>query len=274
MVLLALLIGCTVTDTEESNPEKEVEEEVSINNMEKEQEEETTMQLTNDEVNRTEKRNEDEMNREIIPKTREEFTELKERIQNLAKNKKYSEFIALFDENEDEIDVEYIVRSSEYTPAADDIDFRRIERFVLYYNVNDAGFGLVIDKRYGRVYYSPHFATVWYLLSDMFFAEYKEQDLDRLKKALEESGIRDWEAIYKQDSSIVTLPVAWRIGILFDDGTIMRRIGDGLFARPDGGELETFLDYVKAMGAEIERRHYAEGGEKPRFNYRTDNNKN
>ncbi|MDR2546234.1 MAG: hypothetical protein LBC96_01825, partial [Lachnospiraceae bacterium] len=79
----------------------------------------------------------------------------------------------------------------------------------------------------------------------------------------------NWEEAYYRyddyDTLPITLSIAWRIGILFDDGTIMRRIGEGVFASPDGGELETFVDYVKAMGAEIERRHYAEGGEKPRY---------
>ncbi|MDR2546495.1 MAG: hypothetical protein LBC96_03160 [Lachnospiraceae bacterium] len=247
LIILLFLIGCTITETEEG-----------------EQGVVPTMQLANNEDSSVNNRNEDEVSKEIIKRSRNEFIELKERRSYLVQNRRFNESIALEKEIGNEIDVHFIVRSKEYTPAASDMDFHRIERFVFAHNIGGYGYGIVIDKTYGRTYFTPHYAAVWALTKDMYFAEYIEQDMEGLINILEEVCIRDWETDYVGYNP-GSGSDAWWIGALFDDGTIMRRSGSGsVDGRPPYKQLEVFLEYVYAMGVDIETRHYAEGGETPK----------
>ncbi|MDR2547331.1 MAG: hypothetical protein LBC96_07470 [Lachnospiraceae bacterium] len=162
--------------------------------------------------------------------------------------------------------LDYITHDESYIPADPGIDLQRIERFVFVYHINVHGYGLVIDKMYERVYFHPSIARVWRLDLDMFSAEYKETDLNNLINALSESDIWNWETHYQGEKEYEMLTIAWIIGALFDDGTILRRSGSGTIdGEPPNGQLGIIGRFVKDMGAEIERRHYAEGGEKPHY---------
>ena len=157
--------------------------------------------------------------------------------------------------------VDYII-SGPYTPADRDIDLRRIERFVFFYMVDwPFGYGLIIDRAIqGRVYYSIKSYPISLRLDDNeISAEFKEEDLNRLIRAIEESGLRDWDEHY-QGEYFGDGDAWWEIGILFDDGTMLRRSGAGMDAAayPPDGQFEMLTDFVKTLGAEIEARHNAE----------------
>jgi len=164
--------------------------------------------------------------------------------------------------------VDYIIRGN-FTPAADDIDLRTIERFVFAEGSFFGGSGFVLDRMYGRVYYEPSGGsmglTIVWLDEVQFSATYAEEDLDRLIQAIEESNLRDWEEVHSGGADEHPLPedggVSWQVGILFSDGTMLRRSGYGTFWRdvaslPD--QFAILTDFIKTIGAEIELRHEAE----------------
>jgi len=153
--------------------------------------------------------------------------------------------------------VDYILRGP-YTPVDRDIDLHRIERFVFSVGGEHGGYGFVLDKMYGRVYFNPHTPSVNMLEFIKFSAEFKEEDLERLIKAIEDSGLRDWEYFYEGNRGVGL--GGWRIGILFDDGTMMRRRGFGITEENPTlhQQYNMLIGFIEEIGAEIEARHNAE----------------
>ena len=157
------------------------------------------------------------------------------------------------------------VLSGNYPPADINIDLRRIERFVFWENIGAGGYGFVMDRLHNnRVYYSPSSARVEMLEFNRFSAEFREEDLDRLIQAIEQSGLRNWEYSYRdpppRNGPSHTGHGSWQVGILFDDGTMLRRGGLGLSpsAFPPEEQFRVLTDFVRTIGAEIEERHNAE----------------
>ena len=149
------------------------------------------------------------------------------------------------------------VTRGDYTPADRNIDLQRIERFVFFDNINDGGYGFVLDRLHNnRVYYDSSSAAVERLGSFPYSAEFREEDLDRLIAAIEQSGLRDWDYHYTHNNrnAPVTASRAWMVGILFDDGTIMRRSGGGLGHTgmlPPDEQWAVLVSFIGTIGAEI-----------------------
>ncbi|MDR2183656.1 MAG: hypothetical protein LBE55_05730, partial [Clostridiales bacterium] len=58
---------------------------------------------------------------------------------------------------------------------------------------------------------------------------------------------------------------SWRLGILFSDGTVLRRSGSGFsglgdFFPPDG-QFDILNDFIMTIGTEIQERHAAEAAQ-------------
>ena len=161
------------------------------------------------------------------------------------------------------IDVRYIVYG-DFTPAADDIDLQTIERIVFVDGIDiEGGYSFVLDRMYGRVYYDPESAAVGMLEFIPYSAEFKDEDITRFIQVIEESGLRDWPEHFSGeiDEYAEDGGRSWMIGILFSDGTILRRSGSGMFwtdvaSSPE--QLAILTDFIKTIGAEVELRHKAE----------------
>jgi len=167
-------------------------------------------------------------------------------------------------------DASAAVLSSNYTPAAVDVDLRTMERFVFSNDISGVGwdgYSLILDAIFGKIYYEPHGARAFERLNFVTFSsELKEQDKDRLIEAIEESGFRNWEVRYQGDplpEMVMGSVPSWTIGILFDDGTIMRRRGGGFgaLAFPPDGQFDILSNFIQTLGAEIAERHEAEAAE-------------
>ena len=156
-------------------------------------------------------------------------------------------------------DLAFLVRGS-YTPASDDVDFHKFERFIFYVNINAGGYGLVIDRRFSMVYYDPYHFTVWWLRSNRYSAQLHESDVSRFVKNMDDSGLRYWESHYSGEQVTATGSKAWALGILFGDGTILRRSGSGECENsfPPGDQFSLLNDFVRELGAEVIERHKAE----------------
>jgi len=173
------------------------------------------------------------------------------------------------DEDWQTSNVEHIIRG-DFRPAIDDIDLYRIERFVFTFGSASGGEGLVIDKRYGRVYYDPHAESnglsVVHLDSVEISALFIDEDHERLIQAIEKSNLRNWEEIYHIDFDErihgVGGGIGWIVGVQFDDGTILRRSGNGFRMFDDGFppqyQFKVLIDFVEAIGKEIIERHNVE----------------
>ena len=159
------------------------------------------------------------------------------------------------------------VLSSNYTPAAVDVDLRTMGRFVFSNDISGMGgdgYSFILDAIFGKIYYEPHGARAFDRLNFVTFSsELKEQDKERLIEAIEESGFRNWEVRYQGDplpEMVMGSVPSWTIGILFDDGTIMRRRGGGFgaLAFPPDGQFDILSNFIRTLGAEIAERHEAE----------------
>ena len=161
--------------------------------------------------------------------------------------------------------VDYII-SGGYTPADRNVDLRTIERFVFSGrgSWHFLGYGLVIDILHNdRVYFSPPGeGGITHLEFAEYSAEFRDDDLDRLILAIEESGLLDWNPTYEREfipyGDAETGP--WRVGILFSDGTMLRREG-WLIAdegHPPEEQFRILSDFVQTLGQEIIERHNAE----------------
>jgi len=111
------------------------------------------------------------------------------------------------------------------------------------------------------VYFNPSSARVTRLNSIPFYAEFKDEDLSRLIQAIEESGLRDWHEVYRGEfERYATGGIgSWSVGILFADGSILRRRGNGMQRNTDWlprrTEFEILTDFARTLGAEIIERH-------------------
>jgi len=158
----------------------------------------------------------------------------------------------------DRYNLNYIIRE-DFVPAAYDIDMQTIERFIFFHGGFHQGFGLVIDKMHGMVYYNRSFALVQHLDIIPFYAEFIEEDFTRLLQVIEESGLRDWQECYCGESreNVVDGGSSWVVGILFADGSILRRTGHGEHGNTDyiPPEFAILTNFVRTLGAEIIERH-------------------
>jgi len=81
-----------------------------------------------------------------------------------------------------------------------------------------------------------------------------------LIQTIEESGLRDWQEVYRGESRPRVLDggSSWLVGILFSDGSIMRRRGSGNVTNipPEmENEFAILTNFVRTLGAEIMERH-------------------
>ena len=162
--------------------------------------------------------------------------------------------------------VRYIVQGG-IRPARMDADFGTIERVVFVRSVGifGHGFGFVIDRTHGRVFYNPE---IWNVLSltresrtgrHNIYADFREEDLARFVEAAEKANVRGWrESLGSFHGN--TQPGQWRLGIEFSDGSIMRRGGGGEsdIGIPPEYPYSILTDFIKEIGAEIIERHNAE----------------
>ena len=208
--------------------------------------------------------------------TREEFMQLDQEtrgrvydilLEEMARNRpplteEEIEELRIQDEEFRRTNLSYIVTGGDFTPASPDVDLQTIERFVFSDNVNIGGFTLVIDRLHGGVHFDRDTSRMFeHINYTQFLSSFQEQDLERLIQAIEESGLVDWEEHYRgRLDPYSTGGRAWTIGILFSDGTIMRRRGDGLHedAFPPNNQFDILSDFIQTLGAEIEERHEAE----------------
>ena len=159
--------------------------------------------------------------------------------------------------NDGRYNLDYII-SGDFVSASNDVDFQTIERFVFTYGGFHHGNGFVFDRINEKIYYNPHFAYAW--LNSMLYANIEDGDFDRLIKALEKSNIRDWEESYRSPVDRFTADggMGWQIGILFNDGTMMRRRGSGDFGGdfyPPAGAFNIITSFVDTLGAEVRERN-------------------
>ena len=151
--------------------------------------------------------------------------------------------------------LDYIIRGS-FVPAAYDIDLQTIERFVFTHGGFFSVVGLVIDRMHGRVYYDPS-SFAEFLPAMRFSAGFRESDLSRLINAIEKSNLRNWQEFYTGEfDGAEDGGRSWSVGILFSDGSILRRGGSGdRNYRPPEDEFSILFNFIETMGAEIIRRH-------------------
>jgi len=151
--------------------------------------------------------------------------------------------------------VEHVIRGG-YTPADIDVDFQNIERFVFMRGSEHSGTGFVLDKMHGRVYFNPRRQIVDMLEFIPYSTVFREEDLERLIVAIEEARLRDWDYLYENEPSDPRSGWGWQIGILFSDGTMMRRAGRN--STPPVEQWDILNDFVLSIGEEIQERHCAE----------------
>ena len=155
-----------------------------------------------------------------------------------------------------------------FVPAPNNIDLQTIERFVFIESIGFIGHGLVIDKMHDMLYLYPLrdgdgglFDLGHYNTSTQF----QPQDLTRLIQVIKDADIRNWQEYYEGDlefKGLGNFGHTWNIGILFSDGTILRRSGLGLVENtdffPPQDQWDMLKDFIDAMGEEIQGRHEAE----------------
>jgi len=164
-------------------------------------------------------------------------------------------------------DLDYILNSSFFPQLdIDNVDLQTIHRFIFRNGFDGSVHGLVIDRKNDRAFYeqiNPMFYR------NLQFASYSAQltcgDLDKLIQATQDSNLLQWQERYegRVDPNIRGNHDSWTIGILFTDGTVLRRSGSGLSMDnagifPPEDEWDVMLDFVRALGQEIIERHAAE----------------
>ena len=152
------------------------------------------------------------------------------------------------------------------TEGAEQADLQTIERFVFASGSVHAGIGLVIDVLHGRVYFNPRTGSngfgIFRLESPSHsHAEFKDYDLERLIRAIEESGLRDWPEVIigERDERYERTEDGggggWLVGIQFPDEVFLIRGGGGI---PSEAQWRIFRDFIDTLGQEIMERHAAE----------------
>ena len=122
-------------------------------------------------------------------------------------------------------------------------------------------FGLVIDVMHERVYYQSSNWNVLSLPHVRHSAAFQDSDLERLIKAIEGSDLRNWQ--YRYSGTLdrnASNNRSWSLGILFYDGTMLRRSGVGDFddGLPPRTQFDTLVEFVRTIGEEIILRHSEE----------------
>jgi len=159
-------------------------------------------------------------------------------------------------------DLTYLVRNR-FVSAPNDIDLRTIERFIFHHGMFHGGIGLVLDRMHGRVYYDPR-NFMFAIRPDLmpFSAEFMEDDLNKLIQTIEESGLFAWQEYYagEFEEGVRDGGSGWAVGILFSDGSILRRggSGDNRNYLPPEDEFAVLTDFIRTLGAEIIERHNLE----------------
>ena len=154
----------------------------------------------------------------------------------------------------------YLIRGR-FVSAPNDIDLQTIERFIFRHGMFFGGIGLVLDRMHGRVYYNPRLAMVDRLNSIPFSAEFMESDLNKLIQTIEESGLFNWQEYYAGEfEEGLDGGSSWVVGILFSDGSILRRggSGDNRNYLPPEDEFAVLTNFIRTLGAEIIERHNLE----------------
>jgi len=268
ILLLLLVVGCTA-----AQPDATIAQPDDIVEIENNDIIDTKIQtiidgllsgeLTDEEFNNLLNDLEDEESWQLLGELRnqlgdEEYSRLLERLVGEARPLTEEELEAqrIRDEVRRNANLEYIIHGN-YTPAADDIDLQTIERFVFFDQPfhHTATQGLIIDRTYGRVYYDFWSASTRLEFYEIF-TDFIDEDLERLITVIEKSGMRDWEYEYP-GSNFGTGRSAWTVGILFEDGTMLRRSGWGMddAAFPPTEQWEIWTDFINKMEVEITERH-------------------
>jgi len=152
------------------------------------------------------------------------------------------------------------------TEGAEQADLQTIERFVFASGSFHFGVGLVIDILHGRVYFNPHAGSGGFGIfrldsTSHSHAEFKDYDLERLIRAIEESSLRDWPEYFRGDvdEHIIGGSGSWSVGIQFPDDVFLRRGGSGdRNSIPPEAQWRIFRDFIDTLGQEIMERHAAE----------------
>jgi hypothetical protein len=159
----------------------------------------------------------------------------------------------------------YIVRG-DYEPAPEDFDLNTMERLVFFDNINDGGYTLILDLKYGKVYFDAHSALIYHVLDSQWniSVEFEQEHLDRTIAAIEQSGMRNWPRSYLgANNDDLMSSRTWIIGILFADGTMFRRSGsssyfDDVVPPQYMDDFNTFTDFILEIGSDIIKRHEVE----------------
>jgi len=149
------------------------------------------------------------------------------------------------------------------TEGAAQANLQTVERFVFTTGYVNTGVGLVIDILHNRVYFNPSANSNGFGIfrlddASHHSAELKDYDLERLIRAIEESGLRDWpERIRGERNEHLSTgsSASWNVGIQFPDNVFLRRGGGGI---PPEEQWRVFSDFIDALGQEIIERHAAE----------------
>ena len=157
-------------------------------------------------------------------------------------------------------------RISPSTEGATQADLHTIERFVFTTGHAHGGSGLVIDILHGRVYFNPRAGSGGLSIlrldhSEHRYAEFKEYDLERLVRAIEESSLLDWQENIRGEviENAVGGTTAWHVGIRFPDNIFLRRTGSGHSNfHPPAAQWKVLTDFINTLGEEIIERHAAE----------------
>ena len=151
---------------------------------------------------------------------------------------------------------------SDITRSACDVDFQTIERFLFSFGDFGTGHGFVLDRLHGMV----HFNNVTRSALGLplrYRSEFRQEDLDRLAHTLDEANVRNWLEDYRGrelGENVMGDGESWSVAMIFSDGTLMRRQGQGFYDDffPPQHEWDILTNFINTIGAEIIDRHHAE----------------
>ena len=172
------------------------------------------------------------------------------------------EWTISYSRNSGRYNMNYIL-GGPFVSASSDVDLQTIKRFVFTYGDLDSGNSFVFDSINQRIYYDTSIATFMLGLQSMsYYSNIEDGDFDRLIQVIEESNLRNWEEFYQGEGNVRSREnrTFWQVGILFNDGTILRRGGSGrVHARdfyPPRREFRALTSFIDTLGAEVQEREY------------------
>jgi len=172
-----------------------------------------------------------------------------------------------------------LARGEDQIHASNDVDFQTIERFVFLNGGDERGDVLVIDRMHNEVHFMSERGPAISLAERLpleHTAEFIQADFNQLIEALNESGLRNWQEIYQgeTDPTMHGGGRYWMVAMLFSDGTIMQRSGNGasIVLTPEGitmaddffppqDQWTILTNFVQTLGQEIIERHNAENAD-------------